>query len=195
MLDLSRVLEEGGKLNPETLVSDYRAIRKELEAHSPALAKKKELVVLNKTDLTTVDLTPLIETLEKEGITLSTCISAATAQGTEELTKTLLPLVLAERTKRMKISEKSGEDLPTLRPHEESTQMGAYRIEEEDDRVVVRGKRIEQFAKMTNFMNEGGVQRFRDVVRRIGLLKALHALNLKEDTPIFIGEIQVDQYL
>src|SRR3989344_1493775 len=35
----------------DQLIKDYKAIRKELESHSPTLAKKRELVILNKIDL------------------------------------------------------------------------------------------------------------------------------------------------
>ena len=55
----------------------------------------------------------------------------------------------------------------------------------------MRGKRIEQVAKMTDWQNRGGVARFRDVCERIGLKKALERLGATQDSKVLIGEIDV----
>ena len=46
VLDVSRALREGKEPDAGQLVADYRAIRKELQAYSPLLAGKRELVIL-----------------------------------------------------------------------------------------------------------------------------------------------------
>lgn len=201
VLDLSRALEEENKVNIDKLVDDYTVIRRELEAYSPVLGKKRELIILNKVDLVGDQAEDVVKKLKKKGIDIFMTISAATKLRTKELTEKLLPIVLEEREKREKFLEEEDaaakSALPVLKPQQESTRMGAYRIEaKQDGTVIIRGKRLEQFAKMTNFEAPGGVNRFRDVIERIGLLKALKPYRKEEeDPPIYIGGVRVDEYL
>ena len=192
VLDIGRALGDGGNVDAEKLISDYNAIRKELEHYSPTLAEKKELVILNKTDLIPSGLDAIVSSLSTEGIHIYGSISAATTKGVVDLQKSLLPLVLEERDKRRQAT--ATEELPVLKPHEETMRMGAYRIEEQPDgSVAVHGARLEQFTKMTDVSQDGALIRFRDVLERIGLAKALRAYS--EGTKIFIGDIEVQSYL
>jgi GTP-binding protein len=199
MLDLSRSLVEGGEPDVQVLVNDYRAIRKELEAYSPTLSRKRELVVLNKVDLIGNKAEVVAKALKKEGIPLFVALSAATRFGIDELKASLLPIVLEEREtreqERMHLLAQEQKKLPVLRPHLESIRMGAYRIEQkENGDICVFGKRLEQFTKMTDFDNEGALRRFLNVVERVGLKKALLSL-WDGKSPIFIGDMRIEQYL
>ena len=205
LLDVSRAFPEGiisGEPDSELLLQDYRAIRSELKRYSPKLAEKRELVVLNKIDLIGNDATPLERALKREDIDVFLSISAATKFHTVDLTKELLPIVLEEREQRTNLEDEQPstinhqpKNLPVLRPHLDSSAMGAYRIEKEADRIVVRGKRLEQFTVMTDFNSEGAVRRFRDVLDKIGLLRALKRTKSEEDLPLYIGQVKVDSYL
>ncbi len=188
LLDVSR----------DDIVADYKAIRKELKAYSPALTKKRELVVLNKIDLVGGDAKPWLDALKKAKIKVFTSISAAAHSGTDDLMKKLLPAVLEEREKRL--AEPLEEDdafekvLPVLQPHLLSSKMGAYRINRREGEIHISGTRLEQFTHMTNFKNAGSRQRFRDVVSRIGLLKAIERIVEPEDK-IFVGQTRVEEHL
>lgn len=185
LLDISR----------DDIVADYKAIRKELKDYSPALAKKPEYVVLNKTDMVDGDAKPWVSALKKAKIKVFAEISAATHAGTDDLMKKLLPIVLEEKQKRL--DEEDTEEpkvLPVLKPHLMSEKMGAFRVERQGEKVVVLGKRLEQFTIMTNFGNPSGRSRFRDVVDRIGLLKALEK-EVQPGDKIYIGKINVDEYI
>ena len=48
---------------------------------------------------------------------------------------------------------------------------------------------------MTDFSKEGGIRRFRDVLDRIGLKKALIKERGESGSSVYIGEIRVDRYL
>ncbi|MBU1123390.1 Obg family GTPase CgtA, partial [Patescibacteria group bacterium] len=195
MLDVSRALE-GTEVNAKKLEDDYKAIRKELEAYSPALSVKKEVVILNKTDLIGGNAKKVEEDLKKLGIQIFLSISAAARMETERLTKRLLPMVLKERGNRSIEAKKESDDLPVIQPHLESDKMGAYVIEKQsDDTIIVTGKRLEQFTKMIDFSSEGAVRRFRDVVKRIGLKKALEKEGFDEGVIVIIGDINVESYL
>ena len=74
--------------------------------------------------------------------------------------------------------------------------MSAYLIEKQNDgSIVVRGKRLEQFTKMTDFSSEGGIRRFRDVIDRIGLKNALNRERQDNDSQVLIGDTSIEQYL
>ena len=198
MLDISRALEEGSIVNAQKLIDDYHAIRKELEAYSPTLMKKREIVVLNKTDLVGGDAADLVKALKKAGIKIEYAISAATNQGTDKIASGLLPAVLEEREKRQEVDEEekeAGEALPVLQPHLTSIKMGAYRIEKRDDGLHVSGRRIEQFTVMTEFKSPGALERFKDVVERVGLLRALERAGWQDGVAVYIGQTRVDEHL
>ncbi len=196
VLDISRCLEDG-KPSAALLRKDYDAIRKELTAYSPTLAAKTERIALNKADLIPHELDTLLADIAEDGLEIFAVISAATRGGTDELKKKLLPLVLSEKESAVEAEIQAAEDapIPVLRPHLSSPKMGAYRIEARDDAIIVTGKRLEQFTTMTDFSNRGGVDRFRDVVERIGLMRALKPLRKSDDVPVFIGKTRVDEYL
>lgn len=203
VLDVHRASDEGST-DPDTididrLVHDYKAIREELEAYSPTLAKKQELVILNKIDLIGGDATKLEKELKKKKITIFLSISAAATLNVEELKKRLLPVVTDARKKRFDDEESEREkeraELPVLRPHLAAGGMGAYRMDQDEDGTIrITGKRLEQFTNMTNFQSEGAVRRFRDVLERIGLLKTLKRKR-KGDAEVLIGKVRVDPYL
>jgi Obg family GTPase CgtA-like protein len=82
-----------------------------------------------------------------------------------------------------------------IRPHLTSDRADAFVIEEHPKGTfTVRGKRIEQIAKMTNFSYPSGVVRFRDVLQRTGLRKALERAGARESSRVLIGEVEVSEH-
>jgi len=197
VLDLSRALLEENKIDTDVLIKDYKAIRKELEAYSPLLSKKRELVVLNKIDLVASETDDIVKALKKAKIDIFMGISAATRIHTDDLTAKLLPIVMEERLKRETIKEDDEEKkaLPVLKLQEESDKMGAYRVTYTEGRIQVKGRRLEQFTKMTEFKSPGALQRFQHVTEKIGLPKAVRHTRQSEDDSVFIGDIDVTAYL
>jgi GTP-binding protein len=200
LIDANRAFPpEGGELDPQLLIQDYRTIRRELEKSSATLAAKKELVVLNKIDLVPDHLDAIRQAFKKAKIAIDAEISAATTQGAKELMSRLMPVVVAEREARQAeaaVPEAApAEKTVVLRPHLDDTRMGAYRIEVRDGGVVVTGKRIEQFTQMTDFANRSAVDRFRDVLDRTGLRRAIKRARPTPDCPVTIGKIRVEPYL
>jgi Obg family GTPase CgtA-like protein len=152
--------------------------------------------VLNKIDLFQGSLTPLLRSLKHAKIPLVATVSAATRKGTGELMGKLLPLVLRERRNRSRApSRKLRGSPPILHPHDGAMKMQDFRITEgRDGTIIVRGKRLEQFARMTDFESSGGRKRFSDVLRRIGLAGRLRkAKELSQK--VFIGNMRIDPLL
>lgn len=188
-----------GEPDATLLKADYDAIRKELVAYSPTLAKKREVVVLNKVDLLVDGPDALMKNLKKLGVQVALGISSATKQNIEELKQMLLPIVLEEREKREQMSTEEEEELkselPVLRPHLLSHRMGVYRVDtKKDGTVCISGKRLEQFTVMTDFGSQGALARFRDVLGRIGLDRVLRKAKTDNAPAVYIGKTRIDQY-
>ena len=84
-----------------------------------------------------------------------------------------------------------------LKPHLLSDRMGAYRMETAKNGTIhISGNRLEQFTVMTDFGNEGAVARFRDVLDRVGVLKAIrHQRKNNPEAAVYIGDVRVDEHL
>jgi Obg family GTPase CgtA-like protein len=152
-------------------------------------------VILNKIDLIAGNSDSIETELKKLGIDIFMSISSATREGTDLLTKKIHPVVLEEREKRVPVKEDAGK-IPTLKPLDDSNKMGAYQIEKQSDgSIIVSGKRLEQFTVMTDFSKEGAIQRFRDVLERIGLKQTLENEIGESEIDVFIGGIKVDSFI
>ncbi len=194
ILDISRA-KEGDCVNISKLKDDYETIRKELLNYSKTLCDKKEIIILNKTDLINYKDDLLIKKLRSMGIGVKMGISAAAKHGTDKLIDILLKEIISKR-KKPKFIERNNEELIEIKPLDESNKMGAYGIEKLDGGIIaVHGKRLEQFTKMTDFSSEGARKRFYDVVERIGLKRALLSEGYEKGVKVMIGDVSVEEYL
>ena len=111
-----------------------------------------------------------------------------------EILRTLLPIVLEHKKAADIVLDE--EERAVLSPHETDNRMGSYVLTKKPDgSLYITGKRIEQFTVMTDFYNEGGVRRFRDVLKKIGLHKAIKRERENDDTDVFIGDICVTEHI
>lgn len=199
LLDLERALEPDGTVSIDKLVADYRTIRTELAAYSPALEAKRELVVLSKTDLVNHEVESIIKALKRRKIAVWFSISSATRTNIDSLMKKLLTIVLEEREQRLKSEAAAALELthsvPVLSPHDDELRTRAYRVDQDADGTIrVSGKRLEQLTIMTNFENDNAVRRFLDVFTRCGARREVERLR-KNAEPVFVGVTRVDEIL
>ncbi|MEQ1849093.1 MAG: GTPase ObgE [Candidatus Peribacteraceae bacterium] len=181
LLDVSR----------EDIVSDYKAIRAELEKYSPTLAKKKEIVVLSKSDMVGNDTASWVELLKENNIECFGSVSAATRYGTEDLLAALLPMVLEERKRRQVEREESTGEMPTITMDDIGGKMGSYQVNRDEESAQITGRRLEQLTKMTNFASAGGKSRYIDVLKKIGLLPTIKK-DIEAGLDVYVGETQIN---
>ena len=62
-----------------------------------------------------------------------------------------------------------------------------WTVIKEKKRFVITGEKIERFAKRTDFDNPAGVDRLRDIMRKMGLLHELDRAGLEPDDLIVFG--------
>jgi GTP-binding protein len=173
----------------DDIVQAYQTIRTELEAYSKKLIKRPEVVAINKTEGLDAemikDLTDKLQKAAKKGTPVF-AISAQAGTG-------LKPL-LYEVKKQMKqireieaaaAAENEDPEIPVLRLKDEADM---WSINKQGEVFLVSGKKIEQFAGRTDFTNEEGVQRLRDIMKRFGIMHELIRQGIEAgDTIHFAG--------
>ncbi len=164
---------------PEPL-EDWALINQELAMYDVALEEKPQLVVLNKLDLPdAVAWEPLVaEEVAKQGYPFM-AISAVTGQGVQAMLR---------RVKRM-LDEAPPpvlreEALPLIVPDEAE----GFTIEREQGGWRVRGRQIERIAAMTYFEFDATLDRFQQILQRLGITQALEEAGVAVGDTVYIGD-------
>lgn len=163
----------------------YQTIRAELEAYQPELIKRPEIVALTKVEgLDNEIIDDLMQQINKvtEPDTPIFAISVKSGEGLQQL---LFAVKDAVQTIRTETEEDSKEPtIPVLRLEDTSAE---WQIIEKNGIFYVSGQKVEQFARRTDFENEQGVQRLRDIMRRQGIMHELVRKGIEADQIIQIG--------
>lgn len=174
----------------EDIADAYRVITQELKHFSATLASKPQVIALNKAEGLDAELIAAQMTALKKIVPKKTdcyAISAKTGMGIKELLNRAFILIQKEREKLLK---KQAEELPVIRFVEPEDR---WRITYQPDRVIITGGKIERFARRTDFTNPAGVQRLRDILSKIGIIKDIERNKTEPGTIIQIGEPKVGQ--
>lgn len=161
------------------ILADYKTIENEVKAYSVDLASRTKIVVLTKVDLSLPELVAEAEKALAKATPKGTqifAISSQAHQGTKELLYATLKLVQEERTKTAAAVKESEDALPVLR----LTTTDKWTVEKTENGYKAFGGRIDKFAARTDFTNEESVRRFRDILKKMGVL---HALSRKGARP------------
>jgi len=171
----------------EDVVDTYKTIQKELKAYKVDLSGKPQVVVLTK-----------IEGLDKEMVadqlgklkkivpkgTKVMAISAQSKQGLLELLRVTSAVVEKVRaTEEALAPEVSEIPVLTLQDTED-----AWQVTKEENIFVVRGAKIERFARRTAFDNPDGVDRLRDIMRKMGIMHQLVRLGVNPGDTIQVAK-------
>ena len=160
---------------------DFDAINRELAKYSSTLAKKKQIVVLNKIDLVQDDTTipEVTKYFEDKGYEVF-AVNALTGQGLSEL------------------MERAYYYVENYEPEPEASDDAVvYEAKEDVEFVITRGddasftitgKRIERLVAMTNFSDDQSVRRFQKIWRYMELDDRLREKGCQEGDEVHIGE-------
>lgn len=180
----------------------YLAIRRELEKYSKDLTKRPEIVALTKCEGLDDEIIAMQATA-LQNVTVGAqvvAISSQTHHNIKELLRLLRQEVEDYRQREAKVVETSGDDVPVISLGEgESTDGWSVErlddVENEDGEVVrvfkVTGKKIEKFARRTNFDQFEAVNRLRDIMKRLGISHELMRRGAEGDSYVVIGESQL----
>ena len=168
---LIHVLDAAGSEGRDPL-RDFHIINNELELYSPELAKKKQIVAANKTDLIEdpEKLEKLRKDIEGEGY-LFFPVSTLTGEG-------LKPLLEAAWKILQEVPDVTFENPEKAIVYE--VPKDEFLIEQKDGVFYVKGKRVEKLVSMTNFEDYLSMRRFERAWRFMGLDKLLKKEGIRE---------------
>ncbi|MEK7594469.1 MAG: GTPase ObgE [Patescibacteria group bacterium] len=170
----------------EDVATVYKTIKAELKAYQPELAKRPEIIALTKVEgLDDEIIDDLVSQLKKAAPKKATifAISSQSGQGLKPLLFAIKDEVKTVRAKQPEIAEDNGIPVLTL-----TDTSGAYDVTREGDVFIVKGERIEKFAGRTDFENDQGIQRLRDIMKRAGILHELRRQGIEPEQIIRIGD-------
>ncbi len=170
----------------EDPVADYSQINSELSLFDPNLARKPQIVALNKIDQPDVQerLADIQKKFKKLKVEFMTISALARTNTRELLVKAYQKL---EETPPMEAVELP---LPVYKPKEDPREFEVVREGENEWRVT--GSAIERAAKMTYWQHDGSVRRFQKIMETLGVEEALRKAGVQEGDTVAIGEFELE---
>jgi GTP-binding protein len=175
----------------EDVSGAYKTIMRELADYKTDLSGLPQVVTLTKIEgIDTKDLAGKIRKLKKivPKNTPVLAISSLSRQGIDEVLRTLLKQVETARKKAAKTQKKS--ELPVIGLRQSDDE---WRILKTKDGFIITGSKIERFARRTDFKSEDGVERLRDILRKMGIIRELERQGIEPDQTITIGNPPIGQ--
>lgn len=83
-------------------------------------------------------------------------------------------------------SDEFHSDLPVIELSRDAVD-NTWAVEQQDDKYIVTGSKIEKFARRTNFDNYASVNRLRDIMKKMGIRAELTSRGAKDDSIISIA--------
>ena len=150
----------------------YQTIRNELAAYRKDLAKRPEIIAINKTEgLDTEIINDLVASLRKVVKPKSTRIISISAKSGQNLRQLVLAVKQVKDKTIAKRELKKDEGLYEYRLEANTS---TWQVEKSaTNRYLVSGEQIERFASRTDFSNDQAVARLMDILRKRGILHAL----------------------
>jgi GTP-binding protein len=169
----------------DDIVGEYRRTRGELAQFEGELAKKPEIIAVNKVDLPGVAerFSSVKGRLEQESQAVH-CISAVARLGLDALLNDTVR-VLGDRRRRQEEPEIS--ELPVLRPG----QQGKSEVVRRDgDAYVVVSRRAVRLAELVEGSNWGARMQLYERMRRFGVIAALEKAGIKQGEVFRVGSLE-----
>jgi GTP-binding protein len=170
----------------EDPVADYSQINSELSLFDPNLAKKPQIVALNKIDQPDAQerLGEIQKKFRKLNVELMT-ISALARTNTRELL-----LKAYQELQEAPPVEEPEAHVPVYKTKEDPRQFTVRREGANEWRVS--GAAIERAASMTYWQHDGSVRRFQKIMETLGVESALRKAGVKEGDTVAIGEFELE---
>jgi GTP-binding protein len=168
----------------------YQTIRKELENYSPELMERPEVIALTKTEGLDDDIVQMqmdaVKQVAGKGAEVF-AISSSAHKGLTEVLRALRDKVQAERELQEEIAE-TEDAMPVIGLNDaQVAESWTVRKDEETGAFIVEGDKIEKFARRTNYDNFEGLNRLRDIMKRMGILHELNRLGATGESIIQIA--------
>lgn len=170
----------------EDPLADYSQINSELSLFDPNLAKKPQLVALNKIDQPEVQerLRDIQKQFKKQKVELMTISALARTNTRDLLVKAYQKLAEASPLEEIE------PPLPVYRPKEDPREFIVTREGANEWRIS--GVAIERAASMTYWQHDGSVRRFQKIMETLGVDEALRTEGVQEGDTVAIGDFELE---
>ena len=165
-------------------IDDYKQINYELEKFNPELAKRPQIVALNKADASIEEMIEEFNEFAEENGFKTYLISAATGEGVKEL----INAVAAELAKLPPIVRYEAEELT----REEITSKQEFKIHIEDGIYVVEAPWLMHALGYVDLDDYESLQYFQRVLRLSGIIDELERMGINEGDTVSILDIEFD---
>jgi GTP-binding protein len=167
----------------------YNAVNAELALFDPALARKPQIVAINKIDQPEVRQREpeLKEAMGEIGI-VPLFLSASTGAGVADVIDQISAL-LDELATAEPVAVPTAEEPVVLRPREAEER---FVVEREAGGFRVSGRRIERIVAMTDFENEEGAAHLQRQLKRLGVTEALEKAGVKDGDVVRFGKVELE---
>lgn len=179
----------------DDIAGAYTTIRKELASYNVELSDRPEVIALTKTDGLDDDIIAMqVEAVKKVAKDAEVyAISSAAHKGLKEVLRVLRTKVTSAR------AQATQDDIDAPDEEYDTISLGANQIadgwtvekRQDDDGseyFFVAGDKIEKFARRTDFNNYEGVNRLRDIMKKLGITHELRRAGAQGDSSIRIGD-------
>lgn len=171
---------------------DYQTIRNELASYSVELGDRPEIVVLTKIEGLDED----IIAMQKQAITQIApeaevfAISATAHQGVKEVLRAARKKVdeVRQAAAELETEEEVDDEVRITLSGQQVSEAWSVEKDEESGKFVVTGEKIEKFARRTNFDSYEGVNRLRDIMKKMGIGHELTRRGAMGESIIRIGD-------
>ncbi len=174
----------------------YKIIREELKKYQPELLDRPEIIALTKTEGMDSEIIDFqISKLRKvAGGSQIFAISSSAHQGLKDVLRALRKQVEAFKSLQNEIEDnEEDEDIAVISLSKEDINKAWFvEFNEEEGVYEVFGDKIEKFARRTNFMNVHGVNRLRDILRKMGIEHELRRMGAENSSIISISGNQFE---
>lgn len=179
----------------DDVVVAYRTIQDELASYKADLgvhlADRPQVVGLNKTDGLDADIVADLMGQLRAVVPEDTELFAISAQAGIGLRELLFAVKRKLAVVREAEPVEEVDPTPVLRLKDVDL---AWRVVKTDVGYHVTGNRIEKFARRTKFTNGEGVQRLRDIMRRMGIMHELVRQGVEGGNKVSIGKAGTFEY-
>jgi len=167
----------------------YQTIRLELASYSPELLSRPEVIALTKIEGVDDDIVQMQVDALREAAGSKAKIFAISASAHKGITEVLRELHKKVKAARKLSEEVVGEDdeFPTIRLSDKQI-ADAWQVTKDGDVFVVTGDKIEKFARRTNFDSFEGVNRLRDIMKKLGVNHELRRQGADGASVIRVGD-------
>lgn len=174
----------------------YQIIREELKKYQPELLGRPEIIALTKTEGMDSEIIKyqVSKIQEKAGDVQVFAISSSAHLGVKDVLRALRKEVEEFRKfEEESVENESEEDIAIISlSQDEISKAWQVEFNEEENIFKVSGEKIDKFARRTNFMNIHGVNRLRDILRKMGIEHELRRMGAENSSIISISGNQFE---